>query len=71
MEVLEEVRPSQVRQTCRSLGITGATVWRRGVQHVPDLGVPEGQGAIVALARIGTGKRRTVAWIGRPVTAGT
>lgn len=64
MRVQSEVPLKAISETARRSGITSATVWARGFERVPDIGLPEGAGAIVVLARTGT-RRQTRCWIGK------
>lgn len=66
MRVLDEVPMKQVRSTCQRLGVERVTVWSRGFDPVPRLGLREGRDAIVVLARMGPG-RVARAWVGTPV----
>jgi hypothetical protein len=65
MRVIQQVPLKQVRTACRQHGLNSATVWARGFQKVPDIGVPHGQDAIVVAARLGD-RRTSTAWIGIP-----
>lgn len=64
MRVLAEVPLREVRATCRGLGMSRVTVWARGFDKVPPLGLREGRDGVVVLARTGQ-ERTTRAWVGR------
>ena len=66
MRVLEEVSLRKVRAACRASGLARVTVWSRGFERPPAVGLPEGRDGIVVAARLGA-ERRSVAWIGTPV----
>ena len=61
----QQVPLKHVRAACRRHGFRSATVWSRGFQQAPDIGVPHGQEAIVVAARLGE-RRTSTAWIGTP-----
>lgn len=65
MRVVQQVPLKHVRAACRRHGFRSATVWSRGFQQAPDIGVPHGQEAIVVAARLGE-RRTSTAWIGTP-----
>lgn len=67
MRVLEEVPLKAVAAACRRLGMQRVTVWARGFDPVPRLGLREGQDGIVVMARLGS-RRVARAWIGTPVS---
>ncbi len=66
MRVLEEAPLKSVASACRRLGMQRITVWARGFDPVPRLGLREGRDGIVVLARLGP-RRVARAWIGVPV----
>lgn len=66
MRVLEPTTLKKIRSACLRLGLPRATLWARGFQRPPDIGVPAGQDAVVVAARLGA-QRSSVAWIGVPV----
>lgn len=66
MHVLEETTLKAVAATCRRLGLERVTVWARGFDQPPRLGLRQGRDAIVVLARLGP-RRQARAWIGTPV----
>jgi hypothetical protein len=65
MRVLEEAPLRRARAACRSHGLDRVTVWSRGFERPPAVGLPEGRDGIVVAARLGP-QRRSVAWIGTP-----
>lgn len=67
MRVLEEAPLKEVTTVCRALGMQRVTVWARGFDPVPRLGLREGQDGIVVLARRGP-SRVARAWVGMPVS---
>lgn len=67
MQVLEEVALKSVRAACQRHGLTRVTIWARGFEHIPDLGLRSGQDGVVVLARLGA-RRTARAWVGLPVT---
>lgn len=66
MAVLEQAPLKRAAAACRRHGLRSATVWARGFDRVPQLGLPQGREAIVVAARLGR-ERRAVTWIGVPV----
>lgn len=66
IRVLQQTTLKDAARTCRALGFTTATLWARGFEHTPSLPLPQGRGAVVVMARIGT-RRRTTGWVGTPV----
>lgn len=66
MRVLEEVPLKQVRAACRRHDLNRVTVWSRGFERPPDLGLPQGQDGIVVAARLGP-RRVARAWVGVPM----
>jgi hypothetical protein len=66
MRVIEEVSLREVRAACRTHGLARVTVWSRGFERTPSVGLPQGRDGIVVAARLGT-DRRPVAWVGTPV----
>lgn len=67
MRVLQEVPLKQVRAACRQLALGRVTVWSRGFDRTPDVGLPQGRDGIVVAARLGP-RRVARAWVGVPVT---
>lgn len=65
MQVLAEVTLKDVASSCRQRGLTAVTLWSRGFDRPPSLGLPQGRDAIVVAARVGM-PRRTRVWIGLP-----
>lgn len=65
MQILDEVPLKQARAACRSHGLERVTVWSRGFDRPPDVGLPQGQEGIVAAARLGP-HRVARAWVGVP-----
>ena len=66
MRVLDEVPLKRVKAACRAHGLDGVTVWSRGFQRPPEVGVSQGQQGIVVAARLGV-DRVARAWVGIPV----
>lgn len=66
MEVECEVSRRDLADRAQELGIAAVTVWARGFEHSPAVGLPEGPGGILVAARVGS-PRRTKYWIGHPV----
>lgn len=66
MAVLEQAPLKSIPAVCRRLGIGTATVWARGFERMPSIGVAEGRDAVVVAARLGP-RRRAVAWVGQQV----
>lgn len=66
MEVVEQVHLKGIGTACRRRGWRTATLWARGFQRPPDIGVPPGNDAVVVAARLGA-SRSSVAWLGIPV----
>lgn len=66
MRVIQQVRLKQVHTACKHHGLPTATVWARGFERAPRIGIREGQDAVVVAARLGP-DRASIAWIGMPV----
>jgi hypothetical protein len=65
MRVLDEVPLRQVGAACRARGMRAVTVWARGFDRPPPVGMPQGRDGIVVAARLGPG-RTTRAYVGVP-----